>query len=69
MEPAGLLCNKNRGGTGMNPLRMRKFLKEVGSTMSFIEIMKIWKFQDYMRFAENPNASRSKRIKATKGKK
>jgi len=53
----------------MNPLRMRKFLKEVGSTMSFIEIMKIWKFQDYMRFAENPNASRSKRIKATKGKK
>jgi hypothetical protein len=52
----------------MNSLRMRKFLKEVGNTMPFVEIMKIWKFQDYMRFVENPKASRRKRIKATKVK-
>lgn len=47
----------------MNTLRMAKFLKRQGKPMTLVELLRIWKTVDYLRFVEEPKATKRQRAK------
>lgn len=48
----------------MNIHRIRKFMSKMGKPISIMETIRLWKFNDFMRFIENGRASKRRRKSA-----